>query len=626
MVNKKEIFVVLVLMFFTLILVSGVSADIIGTGYDTRCLNYKYTGEAYPTNNWGCDNRDAFCHQQCNAPAGASGFVGGPYDVGDYISVEPGHKCGIFTCVCYNFANGNICGTMDCDYLDTVCIDYFDVNYECSKGQCITPSCGKVAYTTSVCGTKDCDYLDTDCRDYHDVSRYCSSGSCGSASCGPYTDKPLDTPCSIGACDGAGNCIIIAPILTKLSWTDLDLNNIIESDLKDSVKLTVSGTGLTDETIDYKIYKDGFLWFSDSKVAETSTEDSLTWEAGEKNDGTFSSGNYYFTVAVSESEYDSRDYDYGTLTVLDPTYAYWADENKNIINDLEGVLWEVSVLMILKNTELSEDAEVSFEIYEKDLVFDDLIKTMTGIVDSQGDAEASWTITQDDLDATGEKNFDDFYFTANGEASNNLIITIVEALVNCVSIDFCMNYETQSTCESDTCEVGADSVKENNPEILCGEEIDNGKCFENTTCGCSWDEINGCSPDYEIEMTCYDGNGPETPLTIGECSYEEDTDDDCEDGFLSYSWEGNWIWGEDNVFLSNPDGDDYAEEPAGEWHYDPYDNSGVRISEKCADGNNIIPCPAQIQLPFFGVYSLVIAIAIIILIYILISKKKHKRK
>jgi len=59
---------------------------------------------------------------------------------------------------------------------------------------------------------------------------------------------------------------------------------------------------------------------------------------------------------------------------------------------------------------------------------------------------------------------------------------------------------------------------------------------------------------------------------------------------------------------------------SGNYHYDP-----DRKSETCLDGSNTVVCPAQIQLPFFTTYSLVIAIVLIVLIYFLILKNSKKR-
>ncbi len=124
---------------------------------------------------------------------------------------------------------------------------------------------------------------------------------------------------------------------------------------------------------------------------------------------------------------------------------------------------------------------------------------------------------------------------------------------------------------------------------------------------------------------CTGGTADNSPLSIGTCYYTENTDDDCDDGFLTYSWISNWIWDIDNIFGSNPDGADYVEEPVGggEWHYDPQ-----RQYEKCVDGSNTLTCPAQIQLPFFTVGTLLATIIVLGVIYWAwgLKKKKPQKK
>ncbi|MDO8528703.1 MAG: CARDB domain-containing protein [Nanoarchaeota archaeon] len=58
------------------------------------------------------------------------------------------------------------------------------------------------------CGTRDCDYLDTSCRDYSDVDKGCVVGSCTSyQSCNSYTDVDKGTSCGTNKkCDGLGGC------------------------------------------------------------------------------------------------------------------------------------------------------------------------------------------------------------------------------------------------------------------------------------------------------------------------------------------------------------------------------------------------------------------------------------
>jgi len=56
-------------------------------------------------------------------------------------------------------------------------------------------------------------------------------------------------------------------------------------------------------------------------------------------------------------------------------------------------------------------------------------------------------------------------------------------------------------------------------------------------------------------------------------------------------------------------------------HLDP-----LGKQSRCTPGSNTAECPAQIQLPFFGIQSLVIAVAVIILVYLILNSRKHKKK
>jgi len=89
-------------------------------------------------------------------------------------------------------------------YRDFV-VDTCGICLGCSSGD---PVCSPY-HTTEVCGTKDCDYLDTICRNYNDVSNYCNgNGACGSSSCNSYTNAVSGTPCGQNSvCDGSGNCV-----------------------------------------------------------------------------------------------------------------------------------------------------------------------------------------------------------------------------------------------------------------------------------------------------------------------------------------------------------------------------------------------------------------------------------
>ena len=174
----------------------------------------------------------------------------------------------------------------------------------------------------------------------------------------------------------------------------------------------------------------------------------------------------------------------------------------------------------------------------------------------------------------------------------------------------------------ENCDCGEDGVC-NSAELNNKKCEDFGLSGEGLSCYPSTNS-NGCTFDT---TACEIGEG-NNPSKIGKCSYDESTDDDCEDKFLTYSWNANWEWDEENIGQTPPCEEDYILE-GGLCYYDP---NGARA--KCVDGSNTVPCPAQIQLPFFGSYSVVIIIFLIVSIYIFLkfkekeksSKKKRKKK
>lgn len=76
--------------------------------------------------------------------------------------------------------------------------------------------------SSTICGTRDCDGLDTACRDYHDKDRYCNgAGSCSSSSCDSYTNEPKHTSCGTGKeCNGVENCVTCASHEYSSCYTD----------------------------------------------------------------------------------------------------------------------------------------------------------------------------------------------------------------------------------------------------------------------------------------------------------------------------------------------------------------------------------------------------------------------
>ena len=135
-----------------------------------------------------------------------------------------------------------------------------------------------------------------------------------------------------------------------------------------------------------------------------------------------------------------------------------------------------------------------------------------------------------------------------------------------------------------------------NNDGICdfGEGCSSEDCTNSTPVFDSLDYKDSCLGDaYCLGGQCY------SPTEAsGNCVYHETTSDDCDDGLLTYSWTVEWK------------------------------GAGPQPSS-CADGSRAVPCPAQIQLPFFNVYTLIGAILVIAIIYYLIvrlRKKKPSRK
>ena len=323
---------------------------------------------------------------------------------------------------------------------------------------------------------------------------------------------------------------------------------------------------------------------------------------------------------------EGKMYLYSEGDCVDNHMAYWADEDEEYITKIAVVPDYSEVKLILLNSASPEGTVISFDIKEKDAGFDDDIKTIATEVDSEGNAIATWLITEEYIEQAGTEETYDFYFNIDSEvlSSGNLELTVID-MEPCSLIESCMDYG-EDECGIDVCSVASKSVEQNNDDVVCGSTGEELGCDVTISCGCYWnDNLSVCGPMYEIE---YSGCSLEpTDRDTGTCFYEEDTADNCDDGFLTYSWLGVWEWNENNYFYFETDpGEDYVLVEENYYRFDPLDASGKRSSEKCADGSNSIPCPAQVELPFFNVYSTVITILVLIVIYYFINSNKKVRK
>jgi len=148
---------------------------------------------------------------------------------------------------------------------------------------------------------------------------------------------------------------------------------------------------------------------------------------------------------------------------------------------------------------------------------------------------------------------------------------------------------------------------------------DDGVVNTGETCdGSAWGSITGCGNFDEFiggDLDCGDDclfdtslcTTPGTGIDVGTCVYTQYSEDDCDDGFLTFSWTVEWVWDE---------GCDLA-----------CQQENQNVTSGCVNGQSTVECPAQIPLPFFNIYSFISTLIIIALIYaVMIALKKKKLK
>ncbi|NQV08706.1 hypothetical protein HQ529_02535 [Candidatus Woesearchaeota archaeon] len=286
-----------------------------------------------------------------------------------------------------------------------------------------------------------------------------------------------------------------------------------------------------------------------------------------------------------ESEYDDIE-DLWYCKAIEGGTIYWSEDYIGMLQLPEKniIVGETTIYLIKSDIDPDLDGtQVEFEIYEDDWFGDDNIRTGSNALSAtfvNGKAIANWTISIEDIENSKptiiEGDLFEFYFEVDGDTSAILDINIT-AMPSCDTKLRCMDYN-EAQCGLDACQIASDSLE----SIDCDDPDIN--------CYCEFDQTNNaCAPAWGIPG-------------VGTCSYEEITDDNCDDMFLTYSWISTWT--------------------------DLEDLDGVGEALCGEGGSSTIPCPAQIQLSFFNYYNAIVIIVLIALIYFLIglNKKKLKRK
>lgn len=295
-------------------------------------------------------------------------------------------------------------------------------------------------------------------------------------------------------------------------------------------------------------------------------------------------------------------------------YGFWSDKDGNSVNNIDVALGKTKIYLSMINSDLSSGESISFKIYEKDLLEPDLIKSIDSEVDYNGDSKAEWTIIREDLEnglGPGEASLEDldgFYFEIKD--SEGLLITSSSGELNinikheedfCLSRAYCQSYENSTNCEADLCGTGLNTVERDFEIYSCGETEIGPNCINETQCGCYWnEETERCESFYDMESDCTISGGE---LQGGICKSETTGEGDCSiDNFIKYAVEGTWTW------------------------IDPLNQNPSYIEEqsRCeTKKEKTVPCPSQVELPFFSYLSIIIAIIGIILIYSISIKRKN---
>ncbi len=276
------------------------------------------------------------------------------------------------------------------------------------------------------------------------------------------------------------------------------------------------------------------------------------------------------------------------------TSAFWSKNGFTKASKIDVIPDKTTIQAILKNSQLPENTNLKVEIYEDDSVFDDLVKTITTKTDVNGKFVENWIITQADLDkgkSFGETyNGLQFFFKIFNVNDNNKLITSSDNLgINLLDSAFCSDkfvcgdYAQTSCTNNDPCGVAANSV----PVGI--------SCTDGTTnCFCLWDSPTSVCKGVSELLSYNATTGIE--LVSGRCIINANGKSGtcAQGGTISYGWTATWT--------GTP-----ATKPAS-----------------CVDGQTVLQCPAQIQLPFFGFYNFLITGLLIALIYTMLILRNKK--
>ncbi len=257
--------------------------------------------------------------------------------------------------------------------------------------------------------------------------------------------------------------------------------------------------------------------------------------------------------------------------------AYWEKGGLKVDETTNYVLSSISVGLVVEGNELCNGETIGFEITE-DNTGDKGSEVPEGTF-SEGIAESTWISQYMDLTDRPPR----YFFTgevSGGYSRDSGLLTVYDSDN---SVDFCSEYT----------DYFEDNLEEN--EIICKYDpyeaalnIEGADCEDpDTTCSCIWDN-DECKGAWgsETEGMCI--------IINQQCNEEE-----CGEGgsgVMTCSWDVEW---------TGPLGTQPPE---------------------CKADTKFVDCPAQIPLPFFGIYNFLFALLLVAAVYFVLNLRKQKKR
>ncbi|MDP3966608.1 MAG: hypothetical protein Q8Q04_03690 [archaeon] len=541
----------------------------------------------------------------------------------------------------------------------------------CSNGVCnpVAPFCtdsdGGINYNTRGTATTEQGQFPDYCTDAGKLKEYSCSGISK-----VVTTYECSNECFSGACvnlyfgDSQGNNLT--------NYSSKHVGDIIYLWVKnppftfsqtDSFKLkeSDSGEGLFNPDDTIRSGLGSFTLFSGTSIGTQITLFQSDIDACSPSGESLEGANceFYFEIVNDGITYFSQKnspylrvpVNYSGLGLNDNLQRYWADSNDLSIkwNSLSytGQARTVGLVMLnssgaIANEEDGPTASIVFHIYAQDDSIEsppyDFGSYNGNFYDVDEDGEADdayylWTINDNVINTVSSYDNDgsyQFYFEVESGTSSVLTVTqnlgtcgngiceppaenetnCDDCLASCAGVNYCMDYVTQDSCLNDFCDVASQTPPPAGP---------------GQTDACGWNSYS--DPACNKAIYSITGNGS----SIGSCVSEQNSmSEECNGGFLSYSWTSKWTWYPGNSFSTEVLCEAYSLDCEGNclqelgkniWHCDP-DGSAA----SCIDGSAQIPCPAQIQLNFFDLKNLIVAVLLIFVLYVILHKTRQSKK